>query len=103
MNASMNDGHNLGWKLAYVLRGWADMSLLKTVSIPYDPSAKTMNSSPGSTIRSAAALPRNWLRSTSIGRRASLRRSQPALGYLQKTSSSTSVLSRCQPSFSSLA
>ena len=50
MNASMNDTHNLGtslcnmtaihnlmrviaaWKLAYVLRGWADMSLLKTVS-----------------------------------------------------------------------
>jgi hypothetical protein len=50
MNASMNDTHNLGlccrphlfvhrlinraptaWKLAYVLRGWADMSLLKTV------------------------------------------------------------------------
>ena len=51
MNASMNDTHNLGrlldlvdahrsslnllplaWKLAYVLRGWADISLLKTVS-----------------------------------------------------------------------
>ncbi|KAH9963079.1 FAD binding domain-containing protein, partial [Lactifluus volemus] len=30
MNASMNDTHNLAWKLAYVLRGWADMSLLKT-------------------------------------------------------------------------
>ena len=32
MNASMNDTHNLVWKLSYVLRGWADMSLLKTVS-----------------------------------------------------------------------
>ncbi|KAI0628052.1 FAD binding domain-containing protein [Trametes polyzona] len=30
MNASMSDTHNLAWKLAYVLRGWADISLLKT-------------------------------------------------------------------------
>ncbi|EGN91817.1 hypothetical protein SERLA73DRAFT_118141 [Serpula lacrymans var. lacrymans S7.3] len=30
MNASMNDTHNLAWKLTQVLRGWADMSLLKT-------------------------------------------------------------------------
>ncbi|KAF9224076.1 hypothetical protein BS17DRAFT_732840 [Gyrodon lividus] len=30
MNASMNDAHNLAWKLAYVVRGWADMSLLST-------------------------------------------------------------------------
>ncbi|GJE93871.1 phenol 2-monooxygenase [Phanerochaete sordida] len=30
MNASMNDTHNLIWKLSHVLRGWADMSLLKT-------------------------------------------------------------------------
>ncbi|KAM5530944.1 hypothetical protein V8D89_015389 [Ganoderma adspersum] len=30
MNASMCDTHNLAWKLAYVLRGWAGMSLLKT-------------------------------------------------------------------------
>ncbi|TFK80699.1 hypothetical protein K466DRAFT_503427 [Polyporus arcularius HHB13444] len=30
MNASMGDTHNLAWKLAYVLRGWADMSLLRT-------------------------------------------------------------------------
>ncbi|KAH9851912.1 FAD binding domain-containing protein [Lenzites betulinus] len=30
MNASMNDTHNLAWKLALVLRGWADISLLKT-------------------------------------------------------------------------
>ncbi|THH17443.1 hypothetical protein EW146_g3360 [Bondarzewia mesenterica] len=30
MNASMNDTHNLIWKLTYVLRGWADPSLLKT-------------------------------------------------------------------------
>ncbi|GBE89458.1 Phenol hydroxylase [Sparassis crispa] len=30
MNASMNDTHNLAWKLAYVLRGWANLSLLKT-------------------------------------------------------------------------
>ncbi|KAH7890913.1 FAD binding domain-containing protein [Phlebopus sp. FC_14] len=30
MNASMNDAHNLAWKLALVLRGWADMSLLST-------------------------------------------------------------------------
>ncbi|KAH9893338.1 FAD binding domain-containing protein [Cubamyces lactineus] len=30
MNASMLDSHNLAWKLTYVLRGWADMSLLDT-------------------------------------------------------------------------
>ncbi|KAM5541471.1 hypothetical protein V8D89_005025 [Ganoderma adspersum] len=30
MNASMCDTHNLAWKLAYVLRGWAGVSLLKT-------------------------------------------------------------------------
>ncbi|EIN03849.1 hypothetical protein PUNSTDRAFT_77498 [Punctularia strigosozonata HHB-11173 SS5] len=30
MNASMNDTHNLGWKIVQVLRGWADISLLKT-------------------------------------------------------------------------
>ncbi|KAI0628053.1 FAD binding domain-containing protein [Trametes polyzona] len=30
MNASVNDTHNLAWKLAYVLRGWAGMSLLRT-------------------------------------------------------------------------
>lgn len=31
MNASMNDSHNLVWKLVHVLRGWAQMDLLKTV------------------------------------------------------------------------
>ncbi|KAI0794575.1 FAD binding domain-containing protein [Fomes fomentarius] len=30
MNASMNDTHNLAWKLTHVLRGWSDLSLLKT-------------------------------------------------------------------------
>ncbi|KAI0073054.1 hypothetical protein K474DRAFT_1604014 [Panus rudis PR-1116 ss-1] len=30
MNASMNDTHNLIWKMTHVLRGWADISLLKT-------------------------------------------------------------------------
>ncbi|KAH8091642.1 FAD binding domain-containing protein [Cristinia sonorae] len=30
MNASMNDSHNLVWKLTHVLRGNADLSLLKT-------------------------------------------------------------------------
>ncbi|KZV82212.1 thioredoxin-like protein [Exidia glandulosa HHB12029] len=30
MNASMNDTHNLSWKIAHVLRGWSDISLLKT-------------------------------------------------------------------------
>ncbi|GJE87714.1 phenol 2-monooxygenase [Phanerochaete sordida] len=33
MNASMNDTHNLAWKLAYVLRGWSDLSLLKTYEL----------------------------------------------------------------------
>ncbi|KAI9566928.1 FAD binding domain-containing protein [Boletus coccyginus] len=30
MNASLNDTHNLAWKLAQVLRGWSSPSLLKT-------------------------------------------------------------------------
>lgn len=30
MNASMNDTHNLIWKLTHVLRGWANLPLLKT-------------------------------------------------------------------------
>ncbi|PSR71348.1 hypothetical protein PHLCEN_2v12777 [Hermanssonia centrifuga] len=30
MNASMNDTHNLVWKITYVLRGWANISLLET-------------------------------------------------------------------------
>ncbi|OCB87643.1 hypothetical protein A7U60_g5169 [Sanghuangporus baumii] len=33
MNASMNDSHNLAWKIAYVLRGWADPSILKTYEL----------------------------------------------------------------------
>ncbi|EJF59085.1 hypothetical protein DICSQDRAFT_65759 [Dichomitus squalens LYAD-421 SS1] len=33
MNASMNDTHNLAWKLTHVLRGWADISLLKTYEL----------------------------------------------------------------------
>ncbi|KAA1476570.1 hypothetical protein DENSPDRAFT_785394 [Dentipellis sp. KUC8613] len=33
MNASMNDTHNLTWKLIHVLRGWADISLLKTYEL----------------------------------------------------------------------
>ncbi|KAJ7696431.1 FAD binding domain-containing protein [Mycena rosella] len=33
MNASMNDSHNLVWKLVYVLRGWAGLSLLKTYEL----------------------------------------------------------------------
>ena len=55
MNVSMNDSHNLGlyylhdafkpsfadlasniaWKLAYVIRGWAGLELLQTVSIQF--------------------------------------------------------------------
>ncbi|KAG1848096.1 FAD binding domain-containing protein [Suillus subalutaceus] len=30
MNASINDSHNLAWKIAQVVRGWADMPLLST-------------------------------------------------------------------------
>ncbi|KAG9313169.1 putative monooxygenase [Chiua virens] len=30
MNASMNDTHNLAWKLAQVLKGWSNPSILKT-------------------------------------------------------------------------
>ncbi|KIJ21008.1 hypothetical protein PAXINDRAFT_165806 [Paxillus involutus ATCC 200175] len=33
MNASMNDTHNLAWKIAQVLGGWASPSLLKTYEL----------------------------------------------------------------------
>ncbi|KAF9233477.1 FAD binding domain-containing protein [Melanogaster broomeanus] len=33
MNASMNDTHNLAWKIVQVLRGWASPSLLKTYEL----------------------------------------------------------------------
>ncbi|KAL5513394.1 hypothetical protein ACEPAH_3793 [Sanghuangporus vaninii] len=33
MNASMNDSHNLAWKITHVLRGWADPSILKTYEL----------------------------------------------------------------------
>jgi phenol 2-monooxygenase len=33
MNASMNDTHNLIWKLTHVIRGWANISLLKTYEL----------------------------------------------------------------------
>jgi len=33
MNASMNDTHNLAWKLIHVLRGWASPKLLKTYEL----------------------------------------------------------------------
>jgi len=33
MNASMNDSHNLAWKLTHVLRGWAKLPLLKTYEL----------------------------------------------------------------------
>ena len=73
MNASMNDTHNLGkgggnansfrdslrskvWKLTHVLRGWADISVLKLVSAvrsgAYNPPLRakhSMSSSDGNT------------------------------------------------------
>ncbi|KAG6816054.1 hypothetical protein H0H87_008970 [Tephrocybe sp. NHM501043] len=33
MNASMNDTHNLAWKLIHVIRGWGNTSLLKTYEL----------------------------------------------------------------------
>ncbi|KAI6107750.1 FAD binding domain-containing protein, partial [Pisolithus croceorrhizus] len=33
MNASMSDTHNLAWKLAQVLRGWANPSILRTYEL----------------------------------------------------------------------
>ena len=30
MNVSLQDGHNIGWKLGMVLRGWADENLVET-------------------------------------------------------------------------
>jgi phenol 2-monooxygenase len=33
MNASMNDSHNLAWKIAHVLRGWAQPDILDTYEL----------------------------------------------------------------------
>ncbi|KAF7302055.1 hypothetical protein MIND_00772000 [Mycena indigotica] len=43
MNASMNDTHNLAWKLVYVLRGWAGLSILQTVQLLFLDSCATFN------------------------------------------------------------
>ncbi|EKM52867.1 uncharacterized protein PHACADRAFT_149799 [Phanerochaete carnosa HHB-10118-sp] len=42
MNASMNDGHNLAWKLAHVLKSWSPMALLDTYEAERRPFAQEL-------------------------------------------------------------
>ena len=40
MNTALHDGHNLGWKLAWVARGWADPALLDSYEAERRPVAE---------------------------------------------------------------
>ncbi|TFL06962.1 FAD binding domain-containing protein [Pterulicium gracile] len=42
MNVSMNDSHNLAWKLAYFIKGWADHSILGTYELERRPVAQAL-------------------------------------------------------------
>jgi phenol 2-monooxygenase len=42
MNVSMNDSHNLAWKLAFFLKGWADYSILGTYEHERRPVAQAL-------------------------------------------------------------
>ena len=42
MNLSLQDGYNIGWKLAYVLRGIASLDLLKTYNLEREKTARDL-------------------------------------------------------------
>jgi phenol 2-monooxygenase len=42
MNLSLQDGYNMGWKLAYVLKGLASPSLLKTYNLEREKTARDL-------------------------------------------------------------
>ncbi len=60
MNTGIADGHNLGWKLAWVVRGWADEPLLDTYEAERAPvgranAAASLESRQGSDFEQALA------------------------------------------------
>jgi putative polyketide hydroxylase len=60
MNTGIADGHNLGWKLAWVVRGWADEALLDSYQDERGPvgrrnAARSMESGTGSSPESTLA------------------------------------------------
>ena len=57
LNTAFRDGHDLGWKLAWVLRGWAGPELLDTYEAERRPVAEhnvARSADPGGTVREPA-------------------------------------------------
>ena len=55
MNTAIQDGHDLGWKLGWVLRGWAGQELLDSYEAERRPVAEhnlTRSADPNGSIRS---------------------------------------------------
>ena len=83
MNTAIHDGHDLGWKLAWVLRGWAGPALLDSYEAERRPVAEhntARSADPEGTVQDVAEathadiggrIAHVWLRS-SAGRRSTL-------------------------------
>ena len=83
MNTAIHDGNDLGWKLAWVLRGWADAAILDTYEAERRPIAEhnvARSADPEGSLRSAeeglradlgGRIAHHWLR-TSSGRASTL-------------------------------
>ena len=57
MNTAIRDGHDLGWKLAWVLRGWAGEALLDTYEAERRPVAEhnaARSADPNGSVRTVA-------------------------------------------------
>lgn len=93
MNTAIGDGHDLGWKLSWVLNGWADPSLLDTYETERRPVALhnvTRSADPNGSIRDVAdeihadlggRIAHAWL-PTPTGRRSTLDLLGPGLTLL---------------------
>ena len=87
MNTAIHDGYDLGWKLGWVLRGWAQPALLDSYELERRPVAE-----------------HNMARSADpAGSRAERRsaRSTPTSAAASRTSVSRRTPGRCRPSTSS--
>jgi hypothetical protein len=90
MNTAIHDGHDLGWKLAWVLRGWADAELLDSYEAERRPVAAhnvARSADPNGSVRDAeqelsidlgGRIPHRWLPSTT-GRLSTLDLVTPGL------------------------
>jgi 2-polyprenyl-6-methoxyphenol hydroxylase-like FAD-dependent oxidoreductase len=65
MNTGIADGHNLGWKLAWVSRGWADETLLDSYQDERGPVGRR-NASRSMESRIGGSVNRRWLRISGV-------------------------------------